>query len=139
MNPGFRKRDSSLTCEDSDVCLTVAGDFLCADPTTLDFVDSNGGKGNLDSDTYTMGNGDVTSMASSATALPTPTGSESGPGSGSELKSSSTAVQAKATTTGGSSGSGNAEQSLTSAAGRFEVEYVFGIALAVLGAVGTSL
>lgn len=106
------RRSFTLTCTDVEGCVAAAdGLYLCIDVNTFDFKDVNGGSGNVDSDTYTMSNGEVTSLASTATALPTPTGSDSktsatASGSGSKSTSTSAALTSK---TGDSSSAANSK------------------------------
>jgi hypothetical protein len=121
----LRSRATSLECADDEVCMIVIDTFLCIDPNSLDFKDSQGGSGNIDSDTYTMSNGEVTSVASTATGLPTPTSSRS--------KITGTSTEAKATATGVSLGSN------TSAAGNVKADSVFGLILVMVGAAGVLL
>jgi hypothetical protein len=151
----LQSRATSLECADGDVCMIVSGLFLCIEPDSLDFEDSNGGKGNLDSDIYTMSNGDVTSVASTATAIPTPTGpgtkatttgtgsgtkaTSTDTGSGTKGTSTATAAGAKATSSGGASGSGNTAQSTSSSAGIFKADIIFSLSLAAVGVAGAFL
>ena len=69
----LQKRANYATCQDTDVCVAVQQYFMCIDPTTRYFEDNNGGRGNLNNYVYTMSNGQVTTMASTATGFPTPT------------------------------------------------------------------
>jgi hypothetical protein len=108
--------------------MILPGLFLCVEPSSFNFEDSNGGRGNLKSDMYTMSNGDVTSLASTATAMPTPTGSGT--------KATATAAGAKAAATSGASVSG---QGASSTAGNLKVDGMLGITLVVLGAAGALL
>lgn len=96
-----KRASTTLQCSDSEVCLAATTTLLmCVDVDTFDFKDSNGGNGNLDSDIYTMSNGAVTSVASTATGVPTPTAAGSASGSRSVSKVSATAAAASATATG---------------------------------------
>lgn len=129
-------RATLLECSENDICLVVSKVYLCLDATTLDFKDSNGGSGNADSDIYTMVNGAVTSVASTATAWPTPNG-----GSGSK----STALGAQLTSTGTATvsgakatGSGGTVQ-LVSAAGSVMANGAPGMALVMAAAIGAVL
>jgi hypothetical protein len=115
--------------------------FLCIDPITFDFEDSNGGSGNVGSNTYTMSNGVVTEVANGATTLPTPSGSRS------EATATATSGDVKATAGGAIatataspsgaalvSGAGN-----TSAAASPMVEKLLGVALLAMGVAGVLL
>jgi hypothetical protein len=74
LKSALQARDSSsLECQDSEACFLWSGSLLCIDPTTYNFEDNSGGAGNLNSGVYTMDNGQVTTIATTATGLPTPT------------------------------------------------------------------
>jgi hypothetical protein len=149
----LQSRAASLDCADDEVCMIDTGVFFCVDPSSLDFEDSNGGKGNLKSDLYTMSNGDVTSVASTATAIPTPTGSgtkasATGKGSGTAAGTAAgtatgtatgTGTAAGATSSTGASGSGNSAQGVSSSAENLKADSLFGLALVMVGAAGALL
>lgn len=68
----LESRDSTdFECEDAEACILGYGFFMCVNLYTYDFQDTFGGKGNLESDVYTMKNGEVTTIVETATALPT--------------------------------------------------------------------
>lgn len=132
---GYRRslgsRAFTLQCTDTEVCVAATPDsFWCIDAYTFDFQDSNGGSGNIDSNTYTMANGEVTVVASTATALPTPTGS------GSKVSGGVAQAEAQATASGTSSGSRSSD---TSGAARFERVGFFKVTLLVMGTAGLFL
>jgi hypothetical protein len=71
-NIGIRVANSAdFECDDTEACILGYGFLLCVDRSTYDFEDTYGGKGNLESDVYTMKNGQETTIAETATALPT--------------------------------------------------------------------
>lgn len=119
------------------MCIVLPGtSFLCVDPKSLDFEDSNGGTGNLTLDTYTMLNGAVTSLASTMTTYPTPTsfGSKligTALTSGTKATFTGTAAAAKATSSGRASNAGSSGGAVT-----FKVNGIFGMISMVVGAVG---
>ena len=127
-----------LQCTDSEVCVAATTELLmCIDPSTFDFRDSNGGNGNLKSDTYTMSNAQVTSVASTATAPPTPTAT--GTESGSGLGTTATVGAAVATGTASRAGAAAASASASSAAYSKANGFFLRMVLFVMGATGSVL
>jgi hypothetical protein len=130
-------RATSLQCTDNDICLVIDKVYLCLDATTLDFKDSNGGSGNADSDLYTMANGAVTSIASTATAWPTPNG---GAGSKSGAKTTGAGTGTGTGTTSGAKATGSgASPQLVSAAGNVMANGAPGMVFVMAAAAGALL
>jgi hypothetical protein len=131
---------SSLECADEEACVNIGDTLLCIDSTTLDFEDSTGGSGNIDSDIYTMADGAVTSLASTE-VLPSATGTGLADSTATATGlggTTATAAGAKATASGSAS-SGPGQVDISAAVGNKKADGVLGMALVAVAAVGVLL